>query len=92
VSIVHPRSGAAISLGTVKNSLIAISRGSNVAVGDKIVVSVGGKDSPELVVVQSVAPQSVLTTANGRIQVVTRAQIRGRVLALFPFLGWPFSF
>lgn len=91
ISIVHPRSGASISLGSVKSSLIAISRSSNVAAGDKIVISVGNKVSPILVVVQDVSPQSILTSADGKIQVVTRAQIKGKVIALFPYLGWPLS-
>jgi hypothetical protein len=91
ISVVHPRSGAAISMGKVTDSLIAIKRSSKVAVGDKIVVSLGNKQSPELVIVQGVSPQSILTNISGKLLVVTPKQIEGRVLALFPYFGWPFN-
>lgn len=88
LSVVHPRSGAQISMGSTSNSLIVIKRGSHVAVGDKIVVNVPGKKSPELVVVQAVAPQSVLGVAGNQLIPVAPNQIRGKVLALFPYFGW----
>jgi hypothetical protein len=91
ISVVHPRSGAALSMGKVSDSLIAIKRGSKVAVGDKIVVSLANKQSPELVIVQGVSPESVLTNVSGKLLVVTHKQIKGRVLALFPYFGWPFN-
>jgi len=91
ISVVHPRSGAAISMGKVTDSLIAIKRSNKVAVGDKIVVSLGNKQSPELVIVQGVSPESILVNASGKLSVITPKQIKGTVLALFPYFGWPFS-
>lgn len=92
LSVVHPRSGAQISMGSTSDSLIVIKRGSHVAVGDKIVVNVPGKKSPELVVVQAVAPQSVLGVAGKQLIPVAPTQIRGKVLALFPYFGWLVNF
>ena len=91
ISIVHPRSGAALSMGRIQDSLIAIKRGSKVSVGDKIVISVANIQSPQLVIVQGVSPQSVLTNVSGKLMVVTPKQIKGKVLALFPYVGWPFN-
>ena len=54
-------------------------------------VSLGNKQSPELVIVQGVSPESVLTNVSGKLLVVTHKQIKGRVLALFPYFGWPFN-
>lgn len=88
VSIVHPRGGAQISMGQTSDSLVVIKRGSHVAVGDKIIINVPGKTSPELVVVQAVAPQSVLGIAGNQLIPVGPHQIRGKVLALFPYFGW----
>ena len=78
-------------MGRIQDSLIAIERGSKVSVGDKIVISVANKQSPQLVIVQGVSPQSVLTNVSGKLMVVTPKQIKGKVLALFPYFGWPFN-
>jgi hypothetical protein len=91
ISLTHPKSGVKISMGSVKDSLVAIKRGSKVAVGDQIIVSVDNQPSPELVVVQGIASQSILTSVAGKYVAVKPSQVQGRVVAVFPYFGWPFN-
>lgn len=92
VSIARPVAGSAISMGKVSDALVAYKRGKHVVVGDKIIVKLPkGQPSPELVIVQAVSKQSILTNAGGKLLPVSPGDVQGRVLALFPFLGWPFS-
>jgi hypothetical protein len=92
VSIARPVAGSAISMGKVSDALVAYKRGKHVVVGDKIIVKLPkGQPSPELVIVQAVSKQSILTNAGGKLLPVSPSDVQGRVLALFPYLGWPFS-
>jgi hypothetical protein len=91
ISVTHPKFGVKISMGSVKDSLVAIKRGSKVAVGDQIIISVENQPSPELVVVQGIASQSILTSVGGKYVAVKPNQVQGRVVAVFPYFGWPFN-
>lgn len=92
VSIARPVAGSAISMGKVSDALVAYKRGKHVAVGDKIIVKLPkGQPSPELVIVQAVSKQSILTNAAGKLLPIAPGDVQGRVVALFPYLGWPFS-
>jgi hypothetical protein len=91
ISVIHPKSGVKISMGSVKDSLVAIKRGSKFSVGDQIIVSVENQPSPELVVVQGIASQSILTSVAGKYVAVKPNQVQGRVVAVFPYFGWPFN-
>jgi hypothetical protein len=79
-------------MGKVSNALVAYKRGKSVEVGDQIIVKLPkGQPSPQLVIVQAVSKQSILTNAAGKLIPVSPEDVQGRLLALFPYLGWPFT-
>jgi hypothetical protein len=87
--IVHPQSGVASSLGSVKNSLIVIRQGQAGKVGDPVIVNVSdSKISPVLAVVNAVDGDNYLLATNTEQFQSTSRNINGKVQFVIPYLGF----
>jgi hypothetical protein len=92
VSFARPRGGVTISLGSTSTSLVAYKRGQKVAVGDRAIANFPkGLPSPELVVVQAVNNNIVQANLGGKFITLKPKDIQGKVIAIFPYIGWPLS-
>jgi hypothetical protein len=84
----HPQSGLSSAVGDAKTSILLYKKVDKFSAGDRVLVDIGDSElSPATSIVRSVDDQKIEVQAGDlRVQVAPE-QIKGRVLALFPFLG-----
>lgn len=84
----HPQSGLSSAVGDAKTSILLYKKVDKFSAGDRVLVDIGDSElSPATSIIRSVDGKNIEVQA-GELRVqVTPDQIKGRVLALFPFLG-----
>lgn len=84
----HPQSGLSSAVGAAETSILLYKKVDTFSAGDKVLVDIGDPAlSPATSIVRTVEADEIEVQA-GELRVqVTPDQIKGRVLALFPFLG-----
>ena len=84
----HPQSGLSSAVGDAKTSILLYKKVDKFSAGDRVLVDIGDSElSPATSIIRSVDGKNIEVQA-GELRVqVTSDQIKGRVLALFPFLG-----
>lgn len=84
----HPQSGLSSAVGDAKTSILLYKKVDKFAAGDRVLVDIGDSElSPATSIVRSVDGNEIEVQAGDLRVQVTSEQIKGRVLALFPFLG-----
>ena len=84
----HPKSGLKNALGTAESSVAIYWHKSEISVGDKVLVTtkIPGK-SPKLALVNNVNTDYVDVQTGDGFERVTRSDVRGSLVMIFPFLG-----
>ena len=84
----HPKSGLKNALGTAESSVAVYWHKSEISVGDKVLVTtkIPGK-SPKLALVNNVNTDYVDVQTSDGFERVTRSEVRGSLVLVFPFLG-----
>lgn len=84
----HPQSGLSSAVGDAKTSILLYKKVDKFAAGDRVLVDIGDSElSPATSIVRSVDGKDIEVQAGDLRVKVTQEQVKGRVLALFPFLG-----
>lgn len=92
IRVAHPQSGLKNSLGSAKSGLALYRANSNFFKGDLVVVNTGdNRLDPALAKVSNIAEDSIDIQSGTQIQRVDSKAIKGKLLIVFPFLGYFFN-
>ncbi len=84
----HPQSGLSSAVGDARTSILLYKQVDKFSAGDRVLVDIGDSElSPATSIIRSVDGENIEVQAGDLRVQVTPDQIKGRVLALFPFLG-----
>jgi hypothetical protein len=84
----HPQSGLSSAVGDARTSILLYKQVDKFSAGDRVLVDIGDSElSPATSIIRSVDGKNIEVQAGDLRVQVTPDQIKGRVLALFPFLG-----
>lgn len=90
--ISHPKSGLNSAVGSAKTSLVIYKKVDKIEVGQRVLVNTGAKDvDPVVAIAKTVSANSVDVQTERMLVQVTNQNVKGRIVALFPFIGGIFS-
>jgi hypothetical protein len=88
----HPRGGLANALGPAKTTIAVYLHGHEYKNGDKIIAKSEVKGaSPAVVVIVNVGPDFYDVQNEKILERVKKKDVQGKLLAIIPFLGFPFQ-
>ena len=84
----HPKAGLKNALGTAESSVAIYWHKSEIAVGDKVIVTTKqpGK-SPELALVNNVNTDSIDVQTSDGFERISSKDVHGSLVMVFPFIG-----
>ena len=86
----HPQDGLQSAMGSAKSSLVIYRHINQAVTGDKVVVIVKNQGL-QLGVVKSTRAGTADVDTNAAFVRVKQSEINGKLIAVVPFLGMPFS-
>ena len=90
--VAHPKSGLNSAVGSAKTSIVIYKKASNFQVGERLLVNTGSKDAdPVVSIAKTVSKDSVDVQTERMIVQVNNQNVKGRIVALLPFIGGLFS-
>lgn len=88
----HPKSGLSSAVGSAKTAVVIYKSVEEVEVGQRLLVNTGSADmDPVVAIAKSVSSNSVDVQTDRMLVQVNKAEIKGRIVALLPFIGGLFS-
>ena len=88
----HPNSGLRSAVGSAESSIVLYRQTEKLAAGDRVLVDIGDPElSPATSIIQSIDESSIVVQAGGLTVTVTQKEVKGKILALVPFIGAIFS-
>ena len=88
----HPQSGLRSAVGSAESSIVLYRQTEKLAAGDRVLVDIGDKNlSPATSIIRTVNEATVEVQAGELLVAVEREKVKGKILALIPFVGAIFS-
>ena len=88
----HPKSGLNSAVGSAKTALVIYKSVDNVEVGQKLLVNTGSSSMDPVVSIAKLVSGDTVDVQTERMVVqVSKDNIKGRIVALLPFIGGLFS-
>ena len=90
--VAHPKSGLNSAVGSAKSSIVIYKDASTFKAGQRLLVNTGSPEmDPVVSIVRSVAEGSVNVQTERMLVQVLDKDVKGRIVALLPFIGGLFS-
>lgn len=90
--IAHPKSGLNSAVGSAKSTLVVYKKVDSVTVGQRLLVNTGDRNmDPVVTIARTVSDGTVDVQTDRMLVQVPNSEVKGRIVALFPFLGGLFS-
>lgn len=90
--VAHPKSGLNSATGSAKSSIVVYKKSDNFEVGQRLLVNTGDRNvDPVVSIARSVSETSVDVQTEKMLVQVSKSEVKGRIVALFPFIGGLFS-
>lgn len=84
----HPQSGLRSAVGSAESSIVLYRQTENLAAGDRVLVDIGDPLlSPATSIIRNINEDSIDVQAGELLVTVEPEKIKGKILALFPFVG-----
>lgn len=84
----HPQSGLRSAVGSAESSLVLYRQTEKLAAGDRVLVDIGDADlSPATSIVRNIGEGTIDVQAGDLLVTVEPEKVKGKILALFPFVG-----
>lgn len=90
--VAHPKSGLNSAVGSAKSTLVVYKKAESFSVGQRLLVNTGDRNVDPVVSIARTVGDSTVDVQTDRMLVqVSNSEVRGRIVALFPFIGGLFS-
>lgn len=90
--VAHPKSGLGSAVGSAKSSIVIYKKTENFTVGQRLLVNTGDRNMDPVVTIARTVSENTVDVQTDRMLVqVPNQEIKGRIVALLPFLGGLFS-
>ena len=90
--VAHPKSGLNSAVGSAKSSLVIYKKADSFSVGQRLLVNSGSPEmDPVISIVRTIGKESVDVQTERMLIQVSNDEVRGRIVALLPFIGGLFS-
>ena len=90
--VAHPKSGIGSAVGSAKSSVVIYKKSDSFAAGQRLLVNTGDRDMDPVVTVARTVSENTVDVQTDRMLVqVPNQEIKGRIVALLPFIGGLFS-
>lgn len=84
----HPQSGLRSAVGSAESSIVLYRQTEKLAAGDRVLVDIGDAElSPATSIIRNVNETSIDVQAGDLLVTVEVSNVRGKILALLPFVG-----
>ena len=84
----HPQSGLRSAVGSAESSVVVVRQVDRFSAGDRVLVDIGDSNlSPATSIVRSINEGTIDVQAGDLLVTVEPERIKGRILALIPFIG-----
>lgn len=84
----HPQSGLRSAVGSAESSIVLYRQTEKFGAGDRVLVDIGDKElSPATSIVRTINEGTIDVQAGDLLVTVEPEKIKGRILALIPFIG-----
>lgn len=84
----HPQSGLRSAVGSAESSIVLYRQTEKLAAGDRVLVDIGDAElSPATSIVRNVNETTIDVQAGDLLVTVEPAKVKGKILALLPFVG-----
>lgn len=84
----HPQSGLRSAVGSAESSIVLYRQTEKLAAGDRVLVDIGDPSlSPATSIIRNINEDSIDVQAGDLLVTVEPEKIKGKILALFPFIG-----
>jgi len=86
--IAHPQSGLSSAVGSAESSIVLYRQTEKFGAGDRVLVDIGDeKLSPATSIIRTINEGTIDVQAGELLVTVETEKIKGRILALVPFVG-----
>ena len=90
--IAHPKSGLSSAVGSAKSSLVIYKKADSFSPGQRLLINTGDRNmDPVITIARTVGENTVDVQTDRMLVQVPNSEVKGRIVALFPFLGGLFS-
>lgn len=90
--VAHPKSGLKSAVGSAKSSLVIYKKADTFSPGQRLLVNTGDRNvDPVISIARTVSDKSVDAQTDRLLVQVPNEEVKGRIVALLPFLGGLFS-
>lgn len=90
--VAHPKSGLNSAVGSAKSTLVVYKKVNTYEVGQRLLVNTGDRNvDPVITIARTVSDGAVDVQTDRMLVQVSNSEVRGRIVALFPFIGGLFS-
>ena len=90
--IAHPKSGLNSAVGSAKSTLVVYKKADSFVVGQRLLVNTGDRNMDPVVTIARTVSEGTVDVQTDRMLVqVPNSEVKGRIVALFPFIGGLFS-
>lgn len=84
----HPQSGLSSAVGSAQSSVVLYRQTEKLAAGDRVLVDIGDPElSPATSIIRTVNEGTIEVQAGDLLVSVEREKVKGKILALIPFVG-----
>ena len=84
----HPQSGLRSAVGSAESSVVVVRQVDKFSAGDRVLVDIGDSNlSPATSIVRSINDGTIDVQAGDLLVTVEPEKIKGKILALIPFVG-----
>lgn len=88
----HPKSGLSSAVGSAKTAVVIYKSVDTIEVGQRLLVNTGSANmDPVVSIVKQVSGETVDVQTDRMVVQVQKANVKGRIVALIPFIGGLFS-
>ena len=90
--VAHPKSGLNSAVGSAKSTLVVYKKADSFTSGQRLLVVTGDRNvDPVVSIARTVGDQTVDVQTDRMLVQVSNTNVKGRIVALFPFIGGLFS-
>ena len=90
--VAHPKSGLGSAVGSAKSSLVIYKKAESFTAGQRLLVNTGDRNMDPVVSIARTASENTVDVQTDRMLVqVPKNEVKGRIVALLPFIGGLFS-
>lgn len=90
--VAHPKSGLGSAVGSAKSSIVIYKKIESFTVGQRLLVNTGNRSmDPVVTIARTISDDTVDVQTERMLIQVPNNEVKGRVVALLPFIGGLFS-